>query len=143
MQSIIRPALQELREHLEDAFISFSSSEEIAKVLGYVPTNHWEICKYDNMLIMIEYNNKDRFRVNDICFRVCREPFDDSICTYVGKRSMSMIKCLVNQESLADFVRAAIFDHDVDQSWLYKNKPKMKSNGYGAQLCDISIVCSR
>jgi len=54
-----------------------------------------------------------------------------------------MIKCLVNQESLADFVRAAIFDHDVDQSWLYKNKPKMKSNGYGAQLCDIAIVCSR
>jgi len=99
------------------------------------------LCKDGDIAISIEYLDETK---NDLMclFRVQDFINDDSLSLIISNRRHGRpTKVLIQKKYMKKAIIDVLFLGRIQKECYYKNKPKMTSSQYGAQLHDVSIVC--
>lgn len=85
----------------------------------------------------------DQYRYRSIIYIVAFVKnfiYDDYKSLYIIYEKL-LPRYLVHDEDTMEFLYDILKDRCVNVALIRKNKPKIKSSKYGAQLCDIDVTC--
>lgn len=125
-------------------------SDECSKKLylslgGSLDDNYRKIGVIDGRCVIISHDNIDIITIDGSkLFKIGKDIFDDSsniMFMDILVKKPVWIKYLVDYKDMIMFVASIVFGSADINDVLYKNKPKIKANGYAKEICDATIIC--